>query len=181
MGVWADYCIICGGPYSNRAYKYNKESAEYDGMEVEIKECIWLTKSYTIDHKERKHSTNQVDCGVPYVGNTSTTFSTCPLLWIEREGIIPAIACHRQCYKLLVSKLDYKLKFGDVKCLLDDLIGVLKEKEKYGLMYAYSFDQEFDSSSFFIDKWLLEDPNENKENSKRILKIWEPLVQRINI
>lgn len=168
MGVWSDYCLICGGPYRN-------EAIDDDDNEIIHEECDWLTKSYTITEKNKKYPTDMIDCGESKYQNKK--FSVCPLNWDDKdkEEII-AIGCHRDCYKLLKEEFNYQLKFSDVHDKLHEYLCVLSDTTIYGKMDEYAFGQEFENNAFVENKWLLENPFKNKKNKNRILKIWKPLI-----
>ena len=46
MGVWSDYCLICGGPFRNT---YDNE----DGEKINDPKFEWLNYSYLITHDEK--------------------------------------------------------------------------------------------------------------------------------
>jgi hypothetical protein len=168
MGVWSDYCLICGGPYRNSFYT--------DSDQIDYPDLTWLLLSYCITDQNKKFKTGIVDCGEAQ-NNDGKEFSTCPLHWEEESfDRTKAISCHRNCYMLLKKKFHYELKFSDVYNLLDEYIGVLKCKTIYGKMNKYSFGQEFDSDCVIKNKWLLTDPLLDHDNKRRILNIWEPFV-----
>lgn len=174
MGVWSDYCIICGGPYKNEGMNENDEDVVYE-------DCEWLNFSYSITESEEVVETELVDCG--YAEADGKKFSTCPVHWGDNiyEGT-KSITCHRKCYHFLKNTLGYTLKYGDVIDLIamGSGIGVIKDHQLYGDMERYSFGQDFDSDGFLNDKWLLKDPFDNEKNGRRILKIWEPIVSKQN-
>src|SRR5438309_1970479 len=154
MGVWSDYCLICGGPYTNE----DLDDIIYD-------DCEWLLYSYTISKREELFETELVDCGVSSCNDNK--FIVCPFLSGDFEDHEEAIACHRNCYQLLKDELNYSLKFSDVHNLLDESICVLKNHKLYGKMEEYSFGQEFEAYCFIENKWLLENPLVNDDNKKR--------------
>jgi hypothetical protein len=174
MGVWCDYCLVCGGPFKNYVWDDDEDD------EITYSECAWLCESYTIDEDEGLHKTGLVDCGTPHIGHEETNFHTCPQNWTDWDSIKPAVACHRVCFKLIKKELGYRIKFADVKELLDDLLCVLADKKSYGKMHRYSFGQEFESKAFAKDLWLLTNPMTNDKNKARIIKTWTPVVEQFN-
>jgi hypothetical protein len=176
MGVWSDYCLVCGGPFRNTCWDEDGDD------EIDYPELAWLCQSYTIDQDEGLHKTGLIDCGTPHLdnGSTETNFHTCPMNWEDGDDFKPAVACHRICYKLIKKELGYRIKFSDVKDLLDDLLCVFADKKSYGRMHKYSFGQEFESEAFTKDKWLLTDPTTNEKNKARIIKTWASFVDGLN-
>lgn len=113
------------------------------------------------------------------------------------EYSIKSLCCHKSCYKLLLKKLNYKLKIDDVANKLDE-ISLLKS---YGsVVNKYKGFQDFpwtwiilneepfniferllnDDKKLKISKNVnyLMDPLKNKINEDRILKIWKPIVNK---
>jgi hypothetical protein len=113
------------------------------------------------------------------------------------EYSIKSLCCHKSCYKLLLKKLNYKLKIEDVENKLDE-ISLLKS---YGsVVNKYKGEQDFpwtwmilNVSSFNSFERLLNDnekikisknvnylidPLKNKINEDRILKIWKPIANK---
>lgn len=85
----------------------------------------------------------------------------------------PSIACHRDCYSVLSTELNFEIELNDVIAELDDRSGVLHDKKKYGLMEEHSFGKEF--YRFCVPKrrrWLLKSPLICEKNKKRILETW---------
>lgn len=120
--------------------------------------------------------------------------------WYEDEYSIKSLCCHKSCYKLLLKKLNYKLKIEDIENKLDE-ISLLKS---YGsVVNKYKGEQDFpwtwmilNVSSFNSFERLLNDniklkisknmnylmdPLKNKINEERILKIWKPIVNKKKI
>lgn len=88
------------------------------------------------------------------------------------------IICHNDCLKLLET-LGYKLKFSDVCRLVDPYTCQLKSRARYGKINVYNW-QYFDSTEAHAnDPWLLESPLTNDLNKARVLKLWSPLVPRL--
>jgi hypothetical protein len=122
------------------------------------------------------------------------------IFWRKTGENINTLCCHKSCYKLLLKKLNYKLKIEDVENKLDE-ISLLKS---YGsIVNKYKGEQYFpwtwmilNVSSFNSFERLLNDniklkisknvnylmdPLKNKINEERILKIWKPIVNKKKI
>ncbi len=164
MNAGADYCLICAGPYVNSV-----SDAEFE----------WLESSYVITKNNDLYRTKIV-----HLGKTSANgkeFRITPGSW-DRTKKEVGIACHRNCYKLLVKKMAYELKFSDVSKLLSRSIHcVLDDIEPYGKMCDYAFWGEFKSKCFTENKYLVSDPLSNNKNQARILKTWTPIVNKIKL
>lgn len=110
---------------------------------------------------------------------------------------IKSLCCHKNCYKLLLNKFNYKLKIEDIEHKLDEM-SLLKS---YGsVVNKYIQEQDFpwtwlilneepfnsfeillnDNKKLKISKNVnfLMDPLKNNINQMRILKIWKPLVNK---
>jgi hypothetical protein len=170
MGVWSNYCIICGGPFRN-------EFTNDDGQNVKMEDdSEWLINSFTITKEEKKLDSGLVDCGVSKCANGEYCVSRG--LWKDIDDNKKAICCHQDCYSLLEKEINYKLKFNDVDGMLDYWTGALLERKLYGKMTEYSFGQEFEWMAVLDDGWLLESPLKNKKNKGRILKIWRIMANQ---
>lgn len=182
MGVWSDYCLICGGPFRNT---YDNE----DGEEINDPKFEWLNYSYLITYDEKKIETRLVDCGKGYNNDgAELEYNVCPFLWDTKDNKrkkkkkltdVRAICCHRTCHNLLNQKLGYDLKFSDVFDKLCAGISVLKDTTLYGKMTEYSFGQDFEEKAYTNESWLLEDPFYNKENEKRIMDAWKSFLNKL--
>lgn len=185
MGSWSDYCIICGAPFDAQ-YEIERDSDDDDSgsddfIEINHKWLKWLEKIYVISNDDTKIRPEYIDSGEAFdADNNELDINTCPLHWNHESWADkkPSVACHRNCYKLLKSEFDYKLKFVDVVNLLSDGNATIKNYNLYGKMADYSFDQDFNTEIFGTDdEWLLKDPTKNNKNKKRILKMWSKLIE----
>ena len=200
MGVHSNFCIICAGPYmvdyysenfgsntmfawGNYAKHLNKENDTNDDNQqynwLELTFCITqdniIMPSGIIHDGNIEHGKcdNVVCDEFDICDGPLHSLSTFPFMWDDDST--KTITCHRSCYNLLSTKLDYKLKFTDMEKLINDY-GWLDEK-LYGPMNKYSMDQFFDPKCFTKDSWLVEDPMSNERNSKRILDMWKLVIE----
>lgn len=180
MGIWDEYCLICGGPIINY---FDGNTVMYDDNDNEIicnkKEYNWLNNLILILSNEQiikltgKH---YADSG-KFVLNNKLYIVT-PInyhsKWINHDGY--GVICHQDCYKLIEYNLHHKILFSNIAKLLHTGNCLLKNISKYKPMDKY-ISQLFDY--YHADqqnKWLLDNPLKNNENKKRILNIWKPLI-----
>ena len=187
MGIWDEYCLVCGGPLKNDLIKgeilYDTSDNEYIVPKT-MAEYNWLNKLYLISRSGVKipAEASQYESSGYFVVN-GLIFTVTPLNWHQNpylkngKGFDYGIVCHRACYNLLSQELHYGLIFGDVCRLLNENNCLLNPVSKYGKMAEY-IGQIFDIFKADVENnWLLSNPISNTENSERILKIWTPLVK----
>lgn len=180
MGVWDQYCLICGVTASSMQYIYRSD--EIVRAQCESKNYKWLKNILIITNMEKiieTSSENYNNYGGYTVGKT--TYNVSPVGWhlvSEPSEILNdkyGIACHKNCYSLLKDKLNYKLRFGDVCKFLDPITGILKS----GYIAKY-IRQDFPVIEVLGElPWIMENPLSNRKNSARICKIWKPLIKKI--
>lgn len=175
MGFHTDYCFICGGPVVFNTW--NKQYFYCDGKQFE-----WLEKNFVIGNVDEipfLHATGAITDG-EFDGSTDDEgkrFIISPIDWND-EDCYHVVACHQDCYNLLLKELKFKIEFDDVVHELDYYCGVLADKKKYGVMEKYSFQQEFMPVEVLEEnRWLLESPLESpltcgSQNKQRILDTW---------
>lgn len=177
MGVWEEYCLICGGPLTNKfiLIKYTEE--EDIQTTITKKEYNWMNQLFllTSDNQIIKTMGNKYDSyGGFKLGPKS--YAVSPHRYVESDNY--GVVCHQDCYHLIQKKLKHDMLFVNVCRLLDKYNSILKPKSKYKPMDK--FIQQFYEYNLIIKnhEWLLESPLVNKQNEQRILKIWTLLVDR---
>lgn len=188
MGVWEEYCCVCGGP--SKIYRLSelaedmRDPADIKKLQVTLHNAKpWVTKWIGIDSSEKMYKLGAYDMygGFQLSGKAVFNLATN----YENENVQPGaaygIACHTACKKLLKDKLDYKICYGDVWHRLG---GKLAESPSllpgtYGGIREYQ-GQDFDWCRLAIngDAWMVADPNKDSRNAARILKIWRPVVKQ---
>lgn len=164
MGVWDEYCLICGAPNYSDVKKYN-----------------WMDKHYFITNDNKILKTSSSDYTGSYYNINNKHYELISLTWHDKLNQYGyGIMCHQNCYKLLNDKLKYTLKFGDVCRILSKTNNLLKSKSKYGKISKYQ-DQFFNWNKVVENiEYVLIDPLKNKENAKRIIELWQPLINSFN-
>ena len=186
MGVWDEYCVICGGPLRNFFTKgremYSEDTNNFFIIPKTITKYNWLNKLYIITSVEENIKAlgeQYTEYGEFKVKNN--LYIITPMNWhndsfknIKGYGTV----CHRDCYELLIKELDYFLSFSNICRLLKGENNLLRKR--YGAMDKY-IGQDYDYySANKENSWLLESPLKNIRNKDRILNIWKPLVDRFN-
>lgn len=183
MGIWDEYCLICGGPLWNNFIKGKDMYDEHTGLSHSIikKDYNWLNDLYLILSSGLIISTtvdNHYESGEFKIKGKKYVIT--PLNYHNSNaGDDYGIVCHRDCYKLLSDKLNYELRFNNICRLLDTGNSLIKNKSGYGVMVKYQsqFFNYYDAHT--QNAWLLESPLKNKKNMERILKMWGKIVNRI--
>ena len=172
MGVYDSSCIICANCLLDKYYD--------EKLNIEKKLNKWLTQVYIITNDKKKISIkNYYDDGQGEYTKNKLIYNVTPYNWFLTDNF--GFICHKNCYKLICKKLNYKLKFIDI-CNLSIEDRLIKPIKNYGKIIKY----EPDAQSYYYnykmiknDPWLLKDPLINIENQKRILKMWKPLIKKI--
>lgn len=181
MGIWDEYCVICGGPLMNMYKKGRKIYDPTTDSEIQIirSGCDWLEKVMMITSdnqtirncKWNSMSSDIVNCGQKKYVITPVNYHA---RLYDQDGY--GVVCHNDCYELIETKLKHKLVFANVCRMLDKLNCLLKKKSAYGKITKY-YSQFFDYyTANKENSWLLQSPLSNKENRERILKSWTKLV-----
>lgn len=178
MGVWDEYCVICGGPLRNDYIKGEilHDFGDNDEIEIEVDETNhkydWLGKLYIITSEEHIVSANhsQYDQSGSFdIGNTNYVIAR--PLWHSaiKYGDGYGYVCHKDCYHFIDNHFRHKLQFGDL-CRSE------YKYSKYGLMKKY-MRQDFRFFTVNRDNpWLIESPLYNNMNASRIISIWTKLI-----
>jgi len=175
MGIWEEYCLICGGPLNDEFTLYDEETQEE--TQITKKEYKWMYQLFllTNDNKIIKTTYNNYELSGEFeIGTTSYVVTPIHYGSTDNYGVI----CHQDCYHLIHKKLKHEIVFANVCRMLDKYNNTLKPKSKYKPMDK--FIQQFYEYDLITKNhsWLLESPLVNKQNQERILKIWTPLVTR---
>lgn len=181
MGIWDEYCLICGGPIRNDfdgVQEIYSDESDTD-YKAKIKEYDWLNKLFLIlsNNKIMKANNKQYNSYGEIVINRKV-YTITPFNYHQDWKYVDGygVVCHQDCYNLLEKSLKYELLFSDVCQLLAEGNSLLKQQSKYAPMNKY-ISQIF--KFYYADRdneWILESPLENSDNKKRILNIWKPLV-----
>lgn len=172
MGIWEEYCLICGGPLNDEF------TIEIDDKQKQVtkKEYKWMYQLFILTNDNKIIKANYGDyelSGSFEIG--SKEYHTTPINYQETNY---GVVCHRDCYHLILKKLKHDIIFANVCRLLDKYNSILKPKSKYKPMDKFM--QQFYEYDLIVKNhsWLLESPLVNKQNEERVLKIWTPLITR---
>lgn len=173
MGMWEEYCTICGGP-------------TWIDMDVYPAQTRWLVDLVGVDHTEPNH--RRVHHLVSYSGygdfttregrtfQGKTNHANGNVGNLDPTGFI----CHRACMRLLE-------RCATTRGIIDKLFnnvthaGLIKGcKKRYAGIEKYH-SQTFDMESMVKDNntWMLEDPSHKQSrNRKRILTVWHDIINK---
>ncbi len=121
MGVWEEYCCVCGGPSKTPNLSALAEDIHDARFVKKIQVALnnakpWVTKWIGIDSSEKVYKLGAYDMygGFKLSGKAIFNLATN----YENENVQPGaaygIACHTACRKLLQNELGYKICFKDV-------------------------------------------------------------------
>jgi len=173
MGLWEEYCVICGAPMS------------LIGLENTLvplhRKYTWLQKFMGINKDNKKIPLEGYDYGPHLFDKNHNKFVITSWDWdfyAKNKVLDYGIAVHKDCYKLLKKEFNYDIKFTDVYDFLN------KKAKKTNFKFYKSMtkhmgqffndDQPFPKSSYY----LLESPLKNEKNKKRILGLWRTKVNQ---
>lgn len=201
MGVYDDYCLICGGPIrapedeftvlSKKEEKkyikdnkltvdtkfFKKESFDGDAAYTPftLKYLKWVEKLLVITN-DGVFNTEIEEDGV-YKTDKKLYCSVKSLVKDKKLFNYSAgVVCHKVCYNIIKKELGISIKYKDIEKKIDNYLSVLKNKNVYKDMKKYSFTHFFEYFSCLIeDPWLLD--IKNKKNIERILGIWRKILK----
>jgi hypothetical protein len=196
MGSYDENCLICAGPIENNVLARIKEYAKYHSIDMnkykdQIKQYMeswkWLDNLFIITSTEGKVvATGKKYNGSGAINVNNNIYAITPVNWhawynnkYHKEfGNKYGIVCHQDCYKLLQTKLNYKLQFADVSRILSVGNCVLKQMSKYRpankyMNQLYNFIGVLEENAY-----ILTSPLKNKINADRIIKMWTPLAKK---
>jgi hypothetical protein len=185
MGVWDEYCFVCGGPLRNPFTKgksvYDVDKKHHDVLEHSVTHTItkykWLDKLIVINSEEKIYKVDGStygNYGVFELDNVN--LSVTPANWHECDYDY-GVVCHVDCHKVINKVFGYKIMFANVCRLLRPFNSLLKTN--YREMQKYSGEQDFNAYDCHTHYgWMLESPLKNKRNCDRIVLIWGNLIER---
>lgn len=185
MGMWDEFCTICGGPtYVLFDDMDEGESEPLPRPAPDPADYTWLESFIGITSKE------EVIHLAPYGGYGSFDIAqpdTSPYSYFaigrNNEDVVDkeaarGYACHVTCYNLLQQELNYTLKHADVQPLLIDPNDGDYDYNSfswcdYGGLAEYG-GQSLGDVQLVKDRklWMIEDPSRDAQNRERILKLW---------
>ncbi|MBI2502155.1 MAG: hypothetical protein HYW07_02845 [Candidatus Latescibacteria bacterium] len=192
MGVWHEFCLVCGGPPYGETYRdlvwwadglKNLDATEQDALRQLAKETRWTKYWVGVSSAEE-----QVRLGryTEYGSfetrdgrgefHLRTNFDNDNVPEGERYGI----AAHRACATLLENELGYSLRFADLFDRLEGEFGNLLEEIDYGDIATYHM-QNFELFEMWEDglAWMVRNPLEDSRSRRRVLGMWRPFVRNI--
>ena len=175
---------------------YIKYVNDISKLRLEFK---WCDQIFLITDKGVIKNTNSLDAGDygSYYGENSN-FETQKFMWDDKNR---ALICHKSCYDLINSKFNYKIQVNDIKNILNDNSML----SNYGkIVNKYTGFQDFPWTSMILNEDVvinfeiimalnkkleindknvdfLLDPLKNKNNAKRIINIWSPIIKKIKL
>ena len=169
MGIWNEYCLICGGPIINTFFIDNDKGKS---TKITKKEYDWMNKLFLIsnDNKLLQTTGNVYDSVGGFVIQSKYYIIT-PLNYhagFDNDGY--GLICHQDCYNLIKKKLNHELVFANVCRILSEGSSTLKQLSKYKPMDKY-INQFFEYSSAINEyPWLLNSPLNDKINQEKASK-----------
>jgi hypothetical protein len=176
MGIWEEYCTVCGGPtwIDRNAYPTNTSQTKWlaDLIGVERTEQPTTVLHHLVSYSGYGDFATQE--GKTFQSKTNHATGNAGNL--DPMGII----CHRECMKLLQCT-------PVTKNILDNLFnnvayaGLVKGcKKRYAGIEKYH-SQSFDIETMAKDNntWMIQDPSRTQSrNRKRILAVWYDIVRK---
>jgi len=130
----------------------------------------------------------------PAIGTDSSSSSSSPtdarmtaagLHKCGGEWVRYGVAFHRACGQVLQQRLGYAIDFNHIWPLLEQQNEELPDSGCVNYFISISYDgtdkyhgQEFEPWLDTEDEYLLLDPRHCRQNADRIVRVWEPLVQK---
>jgi len=206
MGIWETFCPICGLPNShdygkivknlewlnsvtiltskNQVIKINlrDKNVKYDYTGAINHDKVWYI-FYKPEWPKNNHYVIAEDFFKQTKIRNIIDGQEIENLWVSHKNTkdqqyVEAYMIHESCYQLIKNKLKYNVKFCDLDKILHkrDILS----PSKYGKEYIKYADSQFNN---FKDtppnSSLLSDPVRNKENSDRIIAIWNPIINKL--
>lgn len=180
MGVWDEFCAVCGGPPVFYPYDRLAEKArdlelkvDFGALEKLAKDGEW-TRSWVGIGSDG----SVVPLGA-YTGYGSFEapdgkgefkLSTNVTPKEVRSGARHGVGAHAACVGVLRDALGYALRYADLRMRRYNLV----EGIEYGDIANYH-DQDFDTLGTLENgvEWMLHDPSTSERNRKRIVAMWE--------
>lgn len=201
MGVYDDYCLICGGPIrkpddeftiltKQEGKKYIKNNKLTIDTKFFKKECSdgeieytpftfkylkWIEQILVITNDGVFNTTLNED-GI-YETDEKTYCSVKDLVKNKKLFNYEAgVVCHKMCYNIIKKQLRISIKYKDIENIIDNNSSILANKNVYGEMKKYSFSQFFNYFTCLIENPELLDIK-NIKNIERILVIWKKIYK----
>ena len=202
MGVFCNFCVICGGPFDNsfminwddddngRFEEFEKNLVKTGNIKIEdncgkyatLENSEWMNNILIVTLDGKILETDNADCGISTYKKDKYIIT--PMNW-EKDVTKNGICCHKSCYNLLKTKFSYELKpilndktpaLKDISKEINDITSCLPSK-LYEDMNTFSFDQEFYLKPEIMDYlWLFDNPINVGKNQDRIVKMWRSLL-----
>ncbi len=180
MGVWDEFCAICGGPPVFSSYDVLAQKA----LDLEIKVDANALKKLAVDGAWTREWVGMASDGSEGPVGSYSCYGSFDAVGGEKEfflstnvtpkdirkGVRYGVAAHKACVSVLRSELGYSLRFADVTMKRYNLV----EGIDYSAISKYH-DQDFDSLGMLRDgvAWMLIDPTKDERNRKRIVSMWQ--------
>jgi hypothetical protein len=180
MGVWDEFCAVCGGP--SVFYSYDRIAEKARDLELKIddkalqalaRNGVW-TRSWVglaADGSEAPlgaysgyGSFDAADGKGEFYLSTNVTPKDI------RKGARYGVGAHVACVSVLRKSLGYSLRFADVTMRKYNLVDGVDYSD-----IAKYHDQDFDCLTMIEDgvEWMLNDPTTDERNRKRIVDKWQ--------
>lgn len=179
MGVWDEFCAVCGGPSVFHPADRLEETAQSLELKIDPKALKALASSGAWTNKwvGLGADGSEAELG-PYTGYGSFSaadggkeffLSTNVKPKDIRSGVRYGVGAHVACYNVLRKSLGYSLRFADVKMKRYNLV----EGIDYSDIAKYH-DQDFNCLGMVEDgaQWMLNDPTKDTRNQERIVAKW---------
>lgn len=166
MGIWEEYCTVCGGPTwidEELVLRYGTWLCEQIGISQNNEIIDLQVASYD------RYGAFVTSDGLPFCSKTN---ATCHNLNGELHGII----CHKNCLNLVQSETGFDMSYNNLYKRVGPA-GILKQCiKRYTPMNKYQ-KQMFEIEAMEKDGngWLLTDPMSPGRNRYRIVAMWQGL------
>lgn len=179
MGVWDEFCAVCGGPPVFSTHDILVEKAENLELKIDPKALKALASNGAWTREWVGIGADGTEAPVgPYSGYGSFDgvdgqkefrLSTNVTPKDIRGGARYGLGAHAACVSVLRKSLGYSLRFADVTMKRYNLVDGIdySDIDKY-------HDQDFDCLTMVEDgtEWMLNDPTKDARNRDRILAKW---------
>lgn len=201
MGVYDDYCLICGGPIRKPDDEFTILSKQEEKKYIKNNKLIIDTKFFKRESNNRE--IKYTPSTIKYlkwvekilvitndgVFNTELSedgiYNTDEKIYSSVKDLVKnkklfnydaGAVCHKLCYNIIKKQLGKSIKYKDIENIIDNNSSILKNKNIYGDMEKYISSQFFNYFTCLVeDPWLLD--IKNTKNTKRILEIWKKIYK----
>ena len=168
MGVWEEFCTVCGGPTwvdEELVSKYGTWLCQQVGISQNNEIVRLQLASYD------GYGTYVTVDGMPFDSKTNVALH-------NRHGNLHGIVCHENCLKLVKAETGFDMSYNNLYRRVGPS-GILNQcTKRYADMKKYQKQMfEIDAMEKDGNEWLLKDPQRPDMNRYRIVAMWQGLEQ----